>query len=245
MQIRLVIQMSKNLTPVRKAEVLPAFTNKDAERIEAEAVKHYQLGQRYAMLFAAELRRLQRGSAHLLRGYSSFGPYAESVFEGMTASNAVQISRTGEILLILEESNRINLKDKDCKLPGTTGLRALAVMYKQFGQAVMLSIYDKAVASGRPLVEDTVKAAAQELLAPIANEPQELGPGAEEEEDPEEEDEEDKLPKKVQELIDHIRDLSYDLPNSIAELQETMDRLKAELDGENWAEDEKWIKSKR
>jgi hypothetical protein len=41
----------------------------------------------------------QDGEAHLARGFSSFGAYAEYTFDGLSAANAKKISVQGAVLL--------------------------------------------------------------------------------------------------------------------------------------------------
>lgn len=237
--------MPKALTPVTQHEVLPAaLTKGEADKVERKAISLYVQAQKTSVQFAAELYRLQEGQAHLTRGFSNFGTYAENTFEGVSSVNAFAISRQGRILVILENHNRISLEGQGKNLPGTTGLRALAKIYKDFGEEAMLAVYDRALETGGKVIEETVLAATRELVAPKLHE---LGEGAEEE--PEEEEGEDaeepELPAKQRELIDHIRDLAYELPETATEMQEALTRLQAEQSGTATPEDEKWIESKR
>lgn len=237
--------MSNTLTPVN-SQVLDRFTKKDTERVERKAISLYEQTQKTSVQFAAELHRLQEGAAHLTRGYSNFGEYAEHTFEGVSAVNAFAISRQGRVLVLLEANGRISLEGKGTNLPGTTGVRALAKVLKDLGEEAMLAIYDEAAKSDRKVIEDTVLAACQKLIAPKVAELGESSLEPEEEDEDEDEDEpEAKLPEKVQELIDHIRDLTFELPDSVTELLESTERLKGELGDEDATKDEAWVNSKR
>src|ERR671927_1808323 len=111
------------------AEVLgPRLTKGEARPLENQAKRHYRAAGRNLARFAADLRRLQDGEAHLTRGFSSFGAYAEHTFDGLSAANAKKISVHGAVLLALERHGRIALDDQTSQLPGATGLRALAVV---------------------------------------------------------------------------------------------------------------------
>jgi hypothetical protein len=63
-------------------EVLgPRLTKGEARPLENQAKRHYRAAGRNLAKFAADLRRLQDGQAHLTRGFSSFGAYAEHTFD--------------------------------------------------------------------------------------------------------------------------------------------------------------------
>jgi len=150
-------------------EVLgPRLTKGEARPLENQAKRHYRTAGRNLARFAADLRRLQDGEAHLTRGYSSFGAYAEHTFDGLSAANAKKISVQGAVLLALDHHERISLEDQAALLPGATGLRALAAFLSQHGEDTMLAIYDKAAAlrPGRAVVDTTVNLAIRGLLAP-------------------------------------------------------------------------------
>jgi hypothetical protein len=55
----------------------PRLTKGEARPLETQAKRHYRAAGRNLARFAADLRRLQDGEAHLTRGFSSFGAYAE------------------------------------------------------------------------------------------------------------------------------------------------------------------------
>jgi len=151
------------------AELLgPRLTKGEARPLENQAKRHYRAAGRNLARFAADLRRLQDGEAHLTRGFSSFGAYAEHTFDGLSAANAKKISVQGAVLLALEQHQRISLDDQTSQLPGATGLRALAVVLSQHGEDTMLSVYDKAaqLRPGRAVVDSTVNLAVHGLLTP-------------------------------------------------------------------------------
>jgi hypothetical protein len=152
-------------------EVLgPRLTKGEARPLENQAKRHYRAAGRNLARFAADLRRLQDGEAHLTRGFSSFGAYAEHTFDGLSAANAKKISTQGAVLLALEHHQRISLDEQAVLLPGATGLRALAAVMSQHGEDTMLAVYDKAAAlrPGRAVVDSTVNLAVHGLLTPSA-----------------------------------------------------------------------------
>jgi len=235
--------MGNELTHVGGEVLSHPFDKRETDRVERRAVSLYGTAQQTTVQFAAELRRLQDGGAHLSRGYANFGEYAEHTFEGLTKVNAQMISRQGAVLLILEANGRIKLEGKGENLPGTTGVRVLAKLLKEYGQDTMLQIYDRAAENGKVL-EANVVAAQRELLTPPVHE---LGEGAKPEVEPDEgeDDWSEGHSDKVQELIDNIRDLSWNLPESADELSEAIERLKAEVANESTSEDQQWLNSKR
>jgi hypothetical protein len=144
------------------------LTKGEARPLENQAKRHYRTAGRNLARFAADLRRLQDGEAHLTRGFSSFGAYAEHTFDGLSAANAKKINTQGAVLLALEEHGRISLDHQTSQLPGATGLRALSVVMSQHGENTMLAIYDKAaqLRPGRAIVDRTVNLAVHGLLTP-------------------------------------------------------------------------------
>jgi hypothetical protein len=154
--------------PVAGELLGPRLTKGEARPLETQAKRHYRAAGRNLARFAADLRRLQDGEAHLTRGFSSFGAYAEHTFDGLSAANAKKISVQGAVLLALEEHGRISLDEQTSQLPGATGLRALSVVLSQHGEEAMLAIYDKAsqLRPGRAVVDSTVNLAVHGLLAP-------------------------------------------------------------------------------
>jgi hypothetical protein len=223
-------------------EVLPAvLTRGETTKLEQRAQQHYSRAQIGVVLFASDLAKLQEGNAHRVRGYSRFGEYVEKVFEGVTAANALQIVRQGQVLLKLERTGRLKLAESEKNLPGTTGLRELSAISKRFSDDVMLQTWDVAVATGRKVTSDTVLAALGTFIQAPA--PPELETG-----EPEELTEDEELDAqeygvsvtdKERELIDHIRDLSFELPSSLEEVEQAVKALRAEQNKDKATEDEK------
>jgi hypothetical protein len=157
------------MNPPEPQELLgPRLTKGEARPLENQAKRHYRAAGRNLARFAADLRRLQDGEAHLTRGFSSFGAYAEHTFDGLSAANAKKISTHGAVLLALEQHDRISLDEQTALLPGATGLRALAAVLSQHGEDTMLRVYDKAaqLRPGRAVVDSTVNLAVHGLLTP-------------------------------------------------------------------------------
>jgi hypothetical protein len=146
----------------------PRLTKGEARPLENQAKRHYRAAGRNLARFAADLRRLQDGEAHLTRGFASFGAYAEHTFDGLSAANAKKISVQGAVLLVLEQHGRISMDEQTALLPGATGLRALAAVLSQHGEDTMLGVYDKAarLRPGRAVVDSTVNLAVHGLLTP-------------------------------------------------------------------------------
>jgi hypothetical protein len=144
----------------------PRLTKGEARPLENQAKRHYRAAGRNLARFAADLRRLQDGEAHLTRGFSSFGAYAEHTFDGLSAANAKKISVHGAVLLVLEHHDRISLTDQTSQLPGATGLRALAAVLSQHDEDTMLTVYDKAaqLRPDRAVVDTTVNLAVRGML---------------------------------------------------------------------------------
>jgi hypothetical protein len=163
------------MNPSEPQDVLgPRLTKGEARPLENQAKRHYRAAGRNLARFAADLRRLQDGEAHLTRGFSSFGAYAEHTFDGLSAANAKKISVQGAVLLVLEHHERISLTDQTSQLPGATGLRALAAVLSQHGEETMLAVYDMAarLRPGRAVVDTTVNLAVGGMLtAPVELQP--------------------------------------------------------------------------
>jgi hypothetical protein len=135
-----------------------ALTKRETDKLERRALSLYTDAQRTTVLLAVELRRLQEGGAHLLRGYANFGDYVEATFEGISKPSAQQISRQGQVLLLLAAEGRCSIEGRGENLPGTTGVRALAVILNRYGPEAMLAVYDAAVETGRGVIAETVAA---------------------------------------------------------------------------------------
>jgi hypothetical protein len=151
------------------SEVLPpALTKGEARSLETLAKRHYRTANRNAVLFAAELRRLQDGEAHRVRGFDQFGDYVEHTFDGLSATAARQVSRQGDVALRLERHDRIDMAQRGGTLPGATALRALSVVLNDRGERDMLAVYDRAteLRPERAIAEATVKQALRELAPP-------------------------------------------------------------------------------
>lgn len=76
------------------AELLrPTLTKGEARTLEGSARRHWRAASRNALVFAAELRRLHDGGAHLVRGYDNFAIYAQHTFDALTANTAREARR--------------------------------------------------------------------------------------------------------------------------------------------------------
>lgn len=168
--------VSARMSPVTTStltEVLPpALTKGRARAVETQAKRHWRTATRSVCQFAADLRRLQDGQAHLVRGFENFGTYAEHTFDGLSAAAAKQLSRQGAVLLLLERQHRIVLEGRGANLPGTTALRRLSAIHANHGEEAMLAVYDHAVTlrPGRSIAETTVKQAEHALMRPTRTE---------------------------------------------------------------------------
>ncbi|MGH2943188.1 MAG: hypothetical protein ACRDLN_10515 [Solirubrobacteraceae bacterium] len=217
--------------------------------METQAKRHYRAAGRNLARFAADLRRLQDGEAHLTRGFSSFGAYAEHTFDGLSAANAKKISVQGAVLLALGRHGRISLDEQTSKLPGATGLRALGTVLSQHGEDTMLAVYDKAaqLRPGRAVVDSTVNLPVRGLLAPpptleipaalpAHDQPPDAGGGEQPEvgecvDEDLDDDDPDEDPEAVHELHDRlieIRRVLDDLGAITAELAAVRGRKEAE-----------------
>jgi hypothetical protein len=197
------------------------LTKGEARPLENQAKRHYRAAGRNLARFAADLRRLQDGQAHLTRGFSSFGAYAEHIFDGLSAANAKKISVQGAVLLVLERHERLSLQDDASSLPGATGLRSLAAVLTRHGEETMLAVYDRAVLlrPGRAVVDATVSLAVRGLLTPpsvIATSHDETTPqpaaaanaaDVDDVDDADADDDRDEDPEAVHELHDRLIDI--------------------------------------
>jgi hypothetical protein len=237
------------MNPPEPQELLgPRLTKGEARPLENQAKRHYRAAGRNLARFAADLRRLQDGEAHLTRGFASFGAYAEHTFDGLSAANAKKISVQGAVLLVLEQHGRVSLDELTNQLPGATGLRALAAVLSQHGENTMLAIYDKAAAlrPGRAVVDSTVNLAVHGLLTPppasldapsADHEPTPPAPGDKpvdvDDQEPDDDQDDDPLedPEAVHELHDRlieIRRALDDLGAVTTELAATRGRKEAQ-----------------
>lgn len=228
-------------------EVLaPALSKGEARSLETAARRHWRTATRNALVFAAELRRLQDGGAHLVRGYDNFAVYAEQTFDGLTASAAKQLSRQGGVLLALERNERLSFDGRSLPV-ATTALRALSVVQNSFGEATMLTVYDRALQlrPDRAIVDQTVKAAMRELddarglpAGPAAiSSTLEPTPYADDDVD-----EDEQLPEPINELVDrldvlrqHIDDLRLNVEDPVLarrefrNVEEELDQVRAAM----------------
>ena len=217
----------------------------EARRHVGAALRHYRTAKRATIQVMADLRRLQDGGVHLMYGEQNFSIWAEHTFDGLAAGNVRQLTRAGGVALELERRNLIDLHEPEGYV-GTTGLRELSVVSNDFGDDKMAEVFITAresVEEGKEVSGTAVKAALN-LLMPPAN-PELVIPPALREDDEDDGYEEEKLPPKIRELVSHIQDLAWGLPESADELAEANEQLRAELAGSDTANDDKWIASKR
>lgn len=229
-------KMSPVPPPVLTGDVLgPPLTKGEARPLENQAKRHFRAAGRNLARFAVDLRRLQDGQAHLTRGFSSFGVYAEHTFDGLSAANAKKISVQGAVLLVLEAHDRVSLDGPN--IPGATGLRALATVLSRHGEPTMLAVYDRAalLRPGRAVVDATVNEAVAELVAlprPPAGTPAGDPAGPPDDlDDDDDEDDRDEDPEAVHELQDRlieIRRALDDLGAVTSELGATRGRQEAQ-----------------
>jgi hypothetical protein len=228
----------------------PALTSKDeAWPLVCNALEHFSTAKRATIQVMADLRRLQDGQVHVLYGYKNFGKWAEDTFEGMAAGNVRQLCRAGAVALALDKRGLLNLESP--KGIGTTGLRELSAVAGTYGEDKMVEVFITArdMREGGEVVGTTIEAAMQALMPPaptdldqIPHNQQREPPEAEADDD---DDPEDTLTDKEREIIERIRDLSWDLPDTTDELAETINQLKAEIKGESTDKDDTWIEGKR
>jgi hypothetical protein len=151
-------------------EVLDERLSKSAAlTIERSAQRHWRTVRRSTLLLCAELRQLQDGEAHLLRGYASFAQYAaERIAPELSEANVKKLSWRGSPLLALARHGRLKLDDRTALPIGTTGAQALASVLTQWGEQKMLEVYDLALTlkPGSPLSDVTVARARRELEPP-------------------------------------------------------------------------------
>lgn len=218
--------LKQQLTTVSSEEIVdavPCLSKQEVSKIERRALSLYGEAQRTSVLLAVELRRLQNGAAHLARGYPNFGDYIEHTFEGINKNTAQQLSREGEVLILLEKAGKIGITGKGENLPGTTGVRSLALILKKFGEEIMLAAYEKAAETGRKITADTVLAATRELEVVKAAELEEGGAApidveTDEDEVPVKDDEFDgEEHEELRDRLGELQDVIYTLSDCLAE----------------------------
>jgi len=230
-----------------KQEILgPAITDRgQADIMVQHAVSLFNEAKRATIQVMADIRRLQDRQVHTLYGYGDFGRWAADTFEGMKAGNVRQLARAGAVALELDRRKLIDLDNP--KGVGTTGLRELATIAGKYGNDHMASVFITCVSlidgTSRE-VSGSVVEAAMRLLMPVPVVELESGlagtPDVEIEDEPDTE-----YGEKVQELIEHIRDLSYDLPESLAELHDAIKQLTRQFLVEKADVDQQWIEGTR
>jgi hypothetical protein len=203
-------------------EVLaPSLSKSDAQRIERDAKKHLDGFESNGFALAVDLRRLQDGAAHLLRGYPNFGRYIEDRFGGrVSAENAKKLSLTGKSVLALVDAGRVTLTPSAHraahKILGTTGARALSAVQGKHGTEAMISVYDTAAAIAREkggVITDDIVAA---VLQPQLPEPEpEPAPEPAKSEPPEPEPELSEAERNLLELLGNVQDACLTLENLI------------------------------
>lgn len=206
-----------------KEELLAKRLDKsEARKIERSLKRHVKSFQASGLLVALDLRKLQNGEAHLVRGFSSFGEYIESETEGQIGKqNAKQLSRVGQVLLDLQEAKRLDSMDtfsEAASLPiGVTGARALATVDGSRGQETMLRVFDKALELNGFVSSNSVELAVQLLLPESKDELPEIEVkiSVPEAESDEEESDDGNGRRELPEWVHSIRDRLYDLDDAI------------------------------
>ena len=234
----------------RHLEVIPpAIKDRtEADRLIKVAVDHFRTARKATIQTMADLRRLQDADVHILYGYKNFAKWAEDRFEGLAAGNVRQLCRSGAVALELDRRKLIDLENP--KGVGTTALRELATISGQFGDDKMAEIFATArgMLEGKAEISNvTVEAAMRLLMPPAELEPVGVEPDleAELEADPYDAEPQTEKATKEQELIEHIRDLSYDLPESLAEMQGAVEQLTNEMRSHDISKDQTWIEGAR
>lgn len=208
----------KGVVRMTPQEILQRRMDKgEAYKLERKLKSHVRNFERSGLLVALDLRKLQDGEAHLVRGHPNFGSYIEAETGGeISAENAKKLSRAGAVLLLLEQAKRLPDLDRagdKTKLPiGITGARALAAVLSKRGPDVMLAIYDKALEINKLVSGQAVQTAVQTLI-PEKEELPELSPGDSIEVPEAESDEEEgngddhEAPEWVHNILDRMYDL--------------------------------------
>ena len=189
----------------------------EAYRIERKLKKHVKQFERSGLLVAIDLRLLQDGEAHLVRGYPAFGEYIQAETEGeISAANAKKLSHAGAALLVLQTKGRLPTLDETTKLPiGITGARALAAILTKHGPETMVKVYDKALSINELVSGQAVQTAVQ-ILLPAPEDLPELSSG--EVEMPEAESDEEESngdDHEAPEWVHAILDKQYDLERAL------------------------------
>lgn len=224
------------LTPVKQepsSEAVPVASKQELDTIEKHSLALYGELQRNAALLAMDMHYLYEGGIHLFRGFSQFGEYIESTFDGMNKNTAYQLNREGAVLVALETSKRIHTKDKK-QIPGMTGLRALAMILNKQGLEQMFAAYDAAMEHSGRITEKTVAAAVKmlEMVKMTA-----LGEGSEDalpipvetdDKDMPVDDDDDEPYPELRDRLQDIQDTIYSVSDSLAcnDLQDAKEKAK-------------------
>lgn len=225
----------------------PLGSREQAEPLIRDAMIHFREAKRATIQVMADLRRLQDGQVHVLYGYANFSKWAEDNFQGLAAGNVRQLCRAGAIALELDRRGLIDLRDP--KGVGTTGLRELSTVAGTYGDDKMAEVFvtAKGMIDADSEVSSTTVESAMRMLMPPA-EPVGIPEPIYDTDANELEDSEDEhYPPKVNELLDRIRDLSWEIPDDqpMSELIQTILQLKRELKGKVSDADQDWLDSSR
>lgn len=230
-----------------KPEILPVrVERREAAILINAAIAHFREAKRATIQVMADMRRLQDNEVHLLYGEKNFANWASSVFEGLAAPNVRQLCRAGAVALELDRRGLIDLAHP--KGIGTTGLRELSVVSSTYGNDKMAEVFVTAqnMLEGKGEVTGvTVESAMRVLMPPAAVDVAEKTQTLTEETDAEYDEPDTEYSAKVNELIDHIRDLSYDLPESLADITRATMQLRDQLNREKSDTDQTWIEGTR
>ena len=232
----------------RGQEILgpPLGSREQAEPLIRNAIIHFREAKRATIQVMADLRRLQDGQVHVLYGYANFSKWAEDNFQGLAAGNVRQLCRAGAIALELDRRGLIDLRDP--KGVGTTGLRELSTVAGTYGDDKMAEVFvtAKGMIDANAEVSGTTVESAMRILMPPA-EPVDVPVVDYTDAQELEGDEDEQYSPKVNELLDRIRDLSWEIPDDepMSELIQTILQLKRELKGKVSDADQDWLDSSR
>ena len=224
----------------------PLGSREQAEPLIRNAIIHFREAKRATIQVMADLRRLQDGQVHVLYGYANFSKWAEDNFQGLAAGNVRQLCRAGAIALELDRRGLIDLRDP--KGVGTTGLRELSTVAGTYGDDKMAEVFvtAKGMIDANAEVSGTTVESAMRILMPPA-EPVDVPVVDYTDAQELEGDEDEQYSPKVNELLDRIRDLSWEIPDDepMSELIQTILQLKRELKGKVSDADQDWLDSSR
>ena len=226
----------------------PIPSREKARPLITAARQHFNTARRATIQVMADLRRLQDGQVHILYGEKNFSTWASQTFPGLAPGNVRQLCRAGAVALELDRRGLISLQDPQGV--GTTGLRELSTIAGTYGDDKMAEIFTVAkgmVEPGEWVSGTNVEAAVRLLMPPAAVQDaftehgSDPGPGPEELED----EPQTEASAKEQEIIEHIRDLSYDLPESLSEISHAVEQLANERASSSVNKDQQWIEGSR